>query len=156
MASDIPQPITTSPKTEAHLRATLHRLRQRTVTNVNPSGADTWTGLAGENLVAKNVVYASATGTALKALADAVATSYVIGISTATTLSGVASAIQVYGIVDITGWGLTPGAIQYLSPTTAGLLTETPTTTAGEVVVEVGRALTATKLLLLPESIVLL
>lgn len=109
-------------------------------------------------MVAGNVVYASAAGHVGLAKADAVGTSKVTGLAVASISSGSSGAVQNGGIVSLstalwdaiagTTGGLTYNTIYYLSAATAGALTSTPPSTAGQYVVPVGIAQSTTDLLL--------
>ena len=92
-----------------------------------------------------------------KAQADAVATVEVIGLVQDTSIAAAASGfIQTDGVLTATTgeWdavagttgGLTAGAIYFLSAATAGNLTETAPTTAGQFVLRVGKALSTTEM----------
>lgn len=109
----------------------------------NGIGADAITATAGEALAAGDMVYISATGTILKADATApakAARGYVL----ASVLN--AGTATVYFDESNSGvTGLTPGSTYYLSAT-AGAVTLTPPTTAGNIVQEVGFAVSATNL----------
>lgn len=100
---------------------------------------------AGEDIDAGEVVYISAANTVSLADADSDAASAVIGIASATVLSAASVPVIMHGIAPATG--LTAGARYYLS-TTAGALTNTAPTGAGNNVVQVGIAKSATALAL--------
>lgn len=111
-------------------------------------------------------VYMNAAGTFLKAKADALETSRIVGLlvdgvagggTVGVQMSGVltASTLQWDGATGGSG-GLTFDTIYYLSPTTAGLLTTTAPSTVGQTVVPVGLALSTTKMKILDRSIILL
>lgn len=102
-------------------------------------------------------VYSSAAGSADKAQANASGTVEVIGLVRDVSIAAAASGnIQTDGILvastaqwdAITGGsgGLTYNTVYYLSPTTAGMLTATAPSTAGQYVVRVGRAISTTEL----------
>ena len=102
----------------------------------------------GTGLAARDVVAINASGQATKADADAIATSNVIGVAIAAIAGGAVGQIATYGT--LAGYsGLTAGARQYAS-LTAGGLTETAPTAAGDCVVQVGYALSATTLIIQP------
>jgi hypothetical protein len=113
-----------------------------------------------------SAVYMSADGTFLKAKADALATSRVVGLLTEGASGGEAVGVQVSGVMTASTlqWdgatggsgGLVFDTIYYLSPTTAGLLTATAPTTVGQTVVPVGIGLSSTKMKLLDKTIILL
>lgn len=97
-------------------------------------------------------VYCDAANGVDKAQADASGTVEVLGLVKDVSIAAAASGdIQTDGILSATTvqWdavagttgGLTAGAIYYLSPDTAGLLTETAPTTVGDYVVRVGKAI---------------
>jgi hypothetical protein len=102
-------------------------------------------------------VYVKADGNVDLAKADAQATADVLGlvkdISIATTVAGnvlldgvlTATTAQWDAVAGTTG-GLVPGTVYFLSAATAGQLTATPPSTAGQFVVRVGKALSATQL----------
>lgn len=109
-------------------------------------------------LIAGQAVYTSGNDAVNKAKADASGTKDVLGLATAAISSSASGQIQCNGILALTTgqWdalcgttgGLTANAVYFLSPTTAGLLTSTVPTTAGQYVCEVGRALSTTELLI--------
>ena len=110
----------------------------------------------GSSVAIARAVYPTTNGFGL-AQANASATKNVVGLvkdpSVASNASGniqsdgvfVATAAQWDAVTGQTG-GLTPGAIYYLSPTTAGAITSTPPSTTGQYVVQVGIALSTTAL----------
>lgn len=113
-------------------------------------------------------VYVSSAAHVDLAKGDATSTTDVIGLVYDTTIaSGAAGNVIVDGIMTATTgqWdaiagtsgGLTAGAVYYLSAATAGLLTATAPSTAGQFAVPVGRALSTTQLeLTLPGPVVAL
>jgi hypothetical protein len=110
-----------------------------------PSGfaQDAITATAGEALSAGDMVYISNTGTVLKADATAIgkqARGYVIA-----AFANAATATVYFDDSNSSLTGLTPGTTYYLA-TTAGGVTATPTTTAGQIVQEIGFASSATTL----------
>lgn len=107
-------------------------------------GADSKTATAGEALSAGDLVYVTGTGTIMKADANTV-TKKAIGF-VQSAISNAASG-TVYFDGTITGLsGLTPGADYFLSAATAGGITATPPSGAGDIVQFVGVALSATEL----------
>ena len=97
-------------------------------------------------------VYVDGAGTVDLAQADAAATIEVLGLVQPATITAAASGyIVTDGVLTATTdqWdavtgdvgGLTAGAVYYLDPDTPGLLTTTATTTVGEYVVRVGKAI---------------
>lgn len=102
-------------------------------------------------------VYNDGNDTVKKAKADASGTSKVMGlVSDASITNGVVGAIATEGILKATTtqWdavagttgGLTAGTYYFLSPTTAGNITSTPPTTAGQYNVCLGVAISTTEL----------
>lgn len=100
-------------------------------------------------------VYSSSAGKVDKAQADAVGTVEVIGLVQPTSILTTASGnIQTDGVLAATTgqWdtvtgdsgGLTAGAVYYLDPDTAGMLTTTAPSSEGDFVVRVGKALSTT------------
>lgn len=111
---------------------------------------------SGSSAAICRAVYAGATGFQL-AQANSSATKNVIGLVRDTAIASNASGnIQSDGVMVATSaqWdavtggstGLTPGAIYYLSATTAGAITSSAPSTAGQYVVQVGIALSTTAL----------
>lgn len=99
-------------------------------------------------------VYIQGADTVELALADAKATSGVIGlVSDASIDSSAVGTILTDGILTSTDWTavvgeatLTAGSVYFLSDTVAGTLTTTATTTAGSFVTRVGTAISTTTL----------
>ena len=87
---------------------------------------------------AKDVVYMTATGTAARAKADAIATMYAIGFATETKTAA-ACVIQTAGVITITGKTFTTGLPVFVSPTTAGDCTQS-LLTAGQFAQVIGIA----------------
>lgn len=89
----------------------------------------------------RDVVYVSSSGKVSPADASAESTARAIGFATNTAASTVAVTVRMGGC--LSGFsGMTAGARQYLSET-AGARTETPPTTSGAEVLQVGYAVTA-------------
>lgn len=102
-------------------------------------------------------VYVDGAGTVDLALADAQVTSRVLGLVAETSIAAAGSGgIQTDGVIIATTgeWdavtgetgGLTAGALYFLDPDTAGMLTQTAPTVSGDYVAEVGMALSTTEL----------
>ena len=70
--------------------------------------------------------------------------SFVIGFANISALTGESLQVAVAGLKDISG--LDAGDLFFLSATTAGAITATPPSSAGQAVVRIGEAATATKL----------
>ena len=116
-----------------------------------------YTNGSGSPIVIGAPVYISSNDTVQLAEANASGTVGVIGLVAQASISASSvGSIQVEGILtatttqwnSITGGssGLTAGTKYYLSATTAGLLTTTPTTTIGQYVLRVGRAISTTEM----------
>lgn len=92
----------------------------------------------------RDILYVSAAGELSPADASAESTARAIGFATAAAAGGAAVSMQSAGVLG--GFtGLTAGARQYLSET-AGARTETPPSTSGAEVVQVGYAASTTKI----------
>lgn len=107
-------------------------------------GADIKSFTTAEAISAGDYIYITAAGE----LAKADATSIVkkaIGFAIEAAASGAACKIQ-FDDTNSNLSGLTPGAVYYLSDSTAGSLTTTAPTAAGSIVQQVGVALSATQL----------
>lgn len=98
------------------------------------------------DMPAGSAVYKTGTGNiCLLARADSQAASRVIGFAKTLIAANVSGYIQTDGIVG--GFtGLTIGARYFLSPITAGAITTTCPTAAGQIVAPVGTAISATEL----------
>lgn len=102
-------------------------------------------------------VYVSGASAMKRAKADAWATVNAIGLAMAAAAPAASAAVKTAGPMTLTTaqWdavtgatgGLTPGARYFLSPSSAGGLTTTPPTTAGQFAAPVGIAISATTML---------
>ncbi len=112
-------------------------------------------------------VYSSAAGSVNKGQANASGTAKVIGLVRDASIGAAAvGTIQTDGILNATTaqWdavagttgGLTFGSLYFLSAATVGLLTATAPTTAGQLNVRVGRAISATEMVIGVEDPILL
>lgn len=111
--------------------------------------------IAASTLIAGQVVYASSATDVEKARANADITSKPIGLATTAASSAATVSVQTNGVLTLTTpqWdalcgttgGLTAGAQYYLSASTAGLLTATLPTGAGNYVIPVIEALSPTE-----------
>ena len=96
-------------------------------------------GTAGEVLAVGDAVYISTSdGKTYKSLADASATSEVLGFCDRAAVLDDPIGIAPIGPVTTPGWSLTPGTRYYLSPTVAGAITSTAPTTGGHYIVPLG------------------
>jgi len=110
-----------------------------------PQGANTDTYLAGTAIAARDAVYISAASSISPALAGSVSSSYAIGFASASAASGGSVVVQSNGILP--GFsGLTPAARYYLSATAAGQIQSSIPTGAGNSIVKMGLARSATEL----------
>lgn len=110
-------------------------------------------GETSENIPAGAPVYVDSSGKVLRAQANALATSYVLGLARETLAPGATGPIQTDGVISLPSWAditgsasLTPGSRYFLDPDNPGKLTTTPPSTTGQTVVFVGTALSATDL----------
>lgn len=153
-------PITALPKTPAQLRSVLDRLEANSSTtgggvmqSVFDSIFDEAT--ADQTVALAQIVYISGAGTIDLAKADAASTSLAVGVITKAAILGGTAEFQTHGIVG--GFSsLTEGVKYYLSAATLGLATLTPPSSVGHRVVFLGQAVSATELLFLPSTVVLL
>lgn len=97
---------------------------------------------AGESLSALRAVTTNSAGEAVYASSASIATAQVVGITLGAASSGQQVGVKTFGPMVDANWNWTKGAV-YLS--TNGQLTQTAPT-GGAIVVQVGRALTATQL----------
>lgn len=115
------------------------------------------TNESGSGLVIGNVVYFDSVGDAKKAQADADATALGVGFATGTIADMANGNFQLDGIMTAseTEWnavteegsgGLTEGARYFISEITAGKITTTAPSVAGETVVQIGVAVSSTQL----------
>lgn len=110
-----------------------------------------------------NAVYVAADGDIEAARANAAATSLAIGLLVQITsheipgdtvgAAGDKGTVVIDGAVYCSGWGLTPGAIYYLSSATAGVITATAPTGAGTWTRVIGYAWDADTLIILPGAV---
>lgn len=98
-------------------------------------------------------LYVPSDGHVELAQANGLSTSDVIGLANEDVSASTSGTYITEGALDRDDWTsvagtefLTPGAVYYLDPSTAGMITATAPTTAGQTVVEIGRASTSTQL----------
>ncbi len=100
-----------------------------------------------------DIVYLSSLGNVDLARANAIGTYKAIGVITTAGALGDTVEFQTQGIVG--GFsGLTANTVYYLSESTAGAETAISPTIAGDYVVILGKAISATELLFLPSTVV--
>lgn len=87
-----------------------------------------------------------------KAKADTRDTMDAVGAMSAAVASGVTGNVIIRGRVEKSAWSWTSGAYLFVSPITAGEMTETPPTTSGHVSQQVARALTPTLIEVNPQG----
>jgi len=111
---------------------------------------------AGENITQGEALYIdSPTGKVFKAIASlGEDEATVIGFANETKLSGGALDVLVGGVLGTSG--LSPGELYFLSAASAGAITTTPPSTAGQYVTRVGEAGTANQLAVNPDPPILL
>jgi hypothetical protein len=107
---------------------------------------------AGENLADADVVYSSSSDTVMKAIASSDNALKTVGLANEAITSGNSGDIKILNIKTKTGWGLVQGAKYYLSASTNGAIQNTPPT-GSNWIIEIGLALTPTKLLVNPRAI---
>jgi hypothetical protein len=90
-----------------------------------------------------NLVYVSAASTVKKAQANAAGTSKAIAFATGTIANGAVGSYQTSGTLAGLS-GLVAGSVYFLDPAAAGGMTVTVPSTAGQYVVRVGTAISAT------------
>jgi hypothetical protein len=112
--------------------------------------SDDITLVAGENLSALRAVTSNSSGQAVYASNDTLANAQVVGITNAAATSGANATIKISGILTDANWNWTKGTV-YLG--TNGSLTQT-VPTGGAVIVHVGKALTATQLIIDIDTII--
>lgn len=99
-------------------------------------------------VTAGQIVRKTGAATIALAQADSISNAAAIGAATANIAMSATGRYRYTGEVTRAGWGLTPGAIYYLSAVTPGEIVSAPDSdAAGAVVLVVGRAKTATTLL---------
>lgn len=126
--------------------------------NATVTENNTVTQTADSTLIAGQVCYSSAADHINKAKADAAGTVKALGLASAAITSGATGSLQTSGIVTLTTgeWdaaagttgGLTFNTPYYLSAATAGLLTSTAPSVAGQYVKEIGIGISTTELLI--------
>ena len=117
-------------------------------------------------ILAGMAVYSSAIDTVKKAEANASGTVEIIGLVESSITGTGAGTVQTSGVMSLTTtlWdavagttgGLGYGVVYYLDPATAGKITSTAPTTAGQYVVRIGRAISTTELVIHIEQPILL
>lgn len=140
------QIIYTSPLTPAQLRSTLAAIKKAIEEAAGAAGLVTGQTFA-VAASAGQLVYPSAAGTVNLADADAVTTANVIGFAPDDVSAAATGSYQTNGLLTLTDWSaatgsatLTAGSRYYLSAT-AGRMTTTPPSSAGQFVVPVGTAI---------------
>lgn len=134
-----------------------------TVLQVNKQGPAGATGQPGNatfeaaetdsTCVAGQPLYLKSNGHVDLAQADTIATARVCGLAVTTAAPTTSVDYSADSVVSLTDWSaiagssaLTPGALYYLSPDSAGLITAIAPTASGQIVAAIGRALTTQKL----------
>jgi hypothetical protein len=102
---------------------------------------------AGATIIIGNPLYLTGGGLVNPAQANASGTTQVVGLSLADVAAGIGCSYITEGQVERSDWtqvagtaNLSPGATYFLDPSTAGRITTTAPTTAGQYVVRIGRA----------------
>lgn len=102
------------------------------------------------------VVYTSGSAQCKKASAAAIGTARAVALAKALVADDALGKYQTGGPLEITGATLTPGATYFLDPVTPGAMTVTPPTTTGQVLVQLGQAITSTLFLVEIEEVIIL
>ena len=151
-------PIHTSPRTDSQLRAILNRLRRSTETLITDLGSledrVIKEATASAAVSTGDVLYASAAGQVARAQANSATTYKAVGVALNSAALGETVIYITIGVVVLSG--LTFNTVYYLSATTPGAITATAPSTAGQYVVPIGKALSATDLMFMPLTPVLL
>lgn len=113
-------------------------------------GEDTLTVTAGETLAANDLIYINGSGAAMKADANSIAKEAIGHVKSGITNAATGTVYFGKGIISGLS-GLTPGAKYFLSATTAGGIALTVPSGSGDIIQEVGRALSATELVFNPQ-----
>lgn len=118
-------------------------------------GSDTRTVTAGETLAAGDLIYLSVTPEAFKADANSEAKEAIGFVIAGITAAATGTAYFGSGVISgLTG--LTPGARYFLSATTPGGISTSKPTGTGDIVQQIGRALSTTELYFEPQDAILL
>lgn len=94
-----------------------------------------------------DTVYINGSGVAIKAQANAISTSNVVGVVTAKA-SSTSCTLQTCGYTGSIFSGLTPGATYFLSNSSSGALTTSFPTSSGHAIAPVGKAYSASVLII--------
>jgi hypothetical protein len=118
-------------------------------------GSDTRTVTAGETLAAGDLIYIDSAGEAFKADANSEAKEAVGFVLAGITAAATGTAYFGSGLVSgLTG--LTPGARYFLSATTPGGISTSTPSGSGDIVQQVGKAVSSTELYFEPQQSILL
>jgi hypothetical protein len=118
---------------------------------INQTGSGLWNyGTAGEAITIDNTLYASGL-TLWKAEGDASTHVPCVAFAMESASAGANFKVLKAGYFRDDSWTWTPGGLLYLSPTTAGLLTQTRPSSAGHQVQIVGYAISATVIYFNPD-----
>jgi hypothetical protein len=109
-----------------------------------------YTFTAGENIGAYQLVYVKSDGKIWKSQANAVGTMPADGMTLGAVSTNATVDIMLLGVVTNAGWAFTPGVLLYQSAATAGLITSTAPAASTNIVQIVGKAITATSIMLYP------
>lgn len=127
--------------------------RQRLVDAPGQGGATFESTETDSNCTIGQPLYLKSNGHVDLAKAEALATARVCGLAISISTATTSADYSADGVVSLADWSaiagsvaLTPGALYYLSPMTAGMITAIAPTEAGHFVAAIGRALTTQKL----------
>lgn len=157
---NLPNPIYTSPQSDAHLRNILSKLQQ--IANSTNDDVDAIESLVQPEATfsvattAGQLLYASGSGSVGLALATTFARSLVIGMAVADVAMGEVGKYQPIGVVDASALTLTPGTQYFLSTSVAGGMTTTAPSSAGQYIVSLGAPTETGKFFLCPAPPILI
>jgi len=113
-------------------------------------GIEAQAATTGEDVVVSELLYLTGSGIANRAQADAIGTSYIVGVCTLGATSGNTCEFLTEGVVSISDWtecigsvSLSPGTLYFLDPSNPGQMVTVAPTTVTQTVVIVGRAVSA-------------
>jgi hypothetical protein len=152
-------PLYPNPQTPAHWRALINAI-DFNLGLVETQVADLDdavfydTGVAPGAVTAGQAMASSGAGTIVKAQANALSTSRVVGFVRETTAGAGVAEIQSVGIIPITG--VVANTRYFLSAVTSGLIVSTPDAVAGQFLVPIGWGVTTDRLLFVPHTPILI
>lgn len=124
-------------------------INQKNIKYPTPSASNTGNGItasfiSNEVLAYANAIYINSSGNINKASASSIAGGKAVGITTASSASGVTTNVLLHGLIDNATWSWTAGGLVFLAAA-AGTLTQTAPSSTDYVVLPVGVATSSTK-----------